>query len=598
MDRFSFGTYLVDEFNQEAFTLCHDIANLKKPSRQPVVLIGDTGTGKTHLLYSIIGRIRTSSARAGIAYVTADDFPEEVRNLIAHPEQVESAPNAVLLVDQVESFKKNLEVLDSIVRLFLDNGHSVICASNIHPARLQNLPDGLSQLLVNGNHFPIVPQDSPTRIALLESIIREEQDEVIARLEEDLAELRTFLTSASESHTTEDVDDDTLLLTLRKELEVTRAELELTKTRLNVTEPESLQTIPSPLSAQYTDSVKELQAEIEQLNAENALNAVSTKEAFGLRKQLEVLEAERDELREQLNQGHTARLENTDEPLVDSESRDEARALVDRAETLVKIMHANRDEFAESQTLHAKQMAEIQELEGIFKRHESSLMDTTSGDSARTELMGQWETAVANAESERDDLAELLGRRQESLDILQQECILLKQNFEDAQHQLAEKTDAIVVLDLALEENEKKKTDELSELNQQISHYEINAAQLKASIDSYKKNDLFVQGDLLKLKTRMGESNDFVDQLLDVYKIEDDDATDTRISDSATATTFLDTIEGAKMLERMDFEEIQIDEKHSQSNNKPVRIPDCAENLKYDLDTLMEEDTKPRESTD
>jgi chromosomal replication initiation ATPase DnaA len=115
MDRYSFATYLVDEFNQEAFTLCHDVANLQAEHRMPLVLVGDPGTGKTHLLYSIIARIRTSSARAGIAYVNANEFPQEVLDLIADPAPVQEAPHAVLLVDQLESFGKNLEVLEQVI---------------------------------------------------------------------------------------------------------------------------------------------------------------------------------------------------------------------------------------------------------------------------------------------------------------------------------------------------------------------------------------------------------------------------------------------------------------------------------------------------
>lgn len=591
MDRYSFGTYLLDEHNQEAFTMCHDIANLQFECDQPILLIGDTGTGKTHLLYSIIGRLRTSSARAGIAYVTATKFPDEVSDLVAHPEPVIGAPKAVLLVDQLESFDTNLEILESVVHLFLDNGHSVVCATNVHPARLQHLPDGLSQILDNGHQVSILPQDSPTRLELLKSTIREEHEQVIARLEEDVSELRNFLTTTSESLGSEEGgDDDSLLLSMRKELEVTRAELELAEASVHAPSPNSSQPETPSLSAQYTDSLNELQEELERLRAENALSAVAVKESWKLRERIERLETERDGLQEKLEQGHTERLQNTEDPLTGVEAQEEARLLLGRAEALIEVMRRNRDEFAESQTLHAKQMEEIQELEVIFGEYEKPENNVQGDQASRGELEEQWNSKLASAEAERDDLAERLLSRQETLDSMQKEFVDLKKVVEEAEGQLAGKTEALVALDLALEEKEKESTDALIALNRQIAQYDTRIANLESSAKARRQNEAFLEGELLKLQTTIREAGGFVGGLLEVCANNDEDE-NTLLADSGVDSSLLDTLEGAQMLERMDLEEIEpvpTSNLTVEVSRDTTAVSPHVEGLKDNLDALAE----------
>ena len=119
MDRYSFGTFLAEDFNHAALQVCRDIANLECNDLQPVVLTGETGCGKTHLLYAIVNRIRATSPDAGIAYITGDDFPDEVRDLVQNPGPVEGADHAVLLVDNLEGFTRDQELLEAVVRIFL-----------------------------------------------------------------------------------------------------------------------------------------------------------------------------------------------------------------------------------------------------------------------------------------------------------------------------------------------------------------------------------------------------------------------------------------------------------------------------------------------
>lgn len=536
MERYGFATYLVDEHNQEAFSLCHDIANLKSEVRQPITIIGDTGTGKTHLLYSIIGHVRATTDTTGLAYVNADEFPQAVRDLVTHPQPVEGASSAILLVDQLERFSVDLDALESVIRLFLEHGHDVVCASRVHLSRLR-LPGGLAHLLDNGHRVTIAPQDSPTRIELLENTIRAEHDEVITRLENELAELRTFLTSASETHG-EDEDDEPLLLSLRKELELTRTELNVLYAKN--TQGSETASISSPIPSDVLE-------ELEELRAEHALNAVASKEATGLRNQIERLESERDELRRQLEAA----------PAIAEGSEDaihaEARKLVERAEQLVTEMQTNREEFTQSQELHTKQLEEIRELERIFQKHEQHSDDSTTVASELESQLNAYKESIALMEQERDTLQGQVVALQTTESAQQDAMNTIRHELLELQGQLERKTEMIVKLDLALEDAKKRESVAELRVNNQIQQYEARIAELEASNRELKQNEKHLYDELQKFDASLGEAASWIRATLDAYLNEQADNPQSPTLALDTDLADVDTLEGAALLDRLDL---------------------------------------------
>ncbi len=199
MSHFNFGNFLVDESNHEAFQVCQDIADLIPVSPLPVLIVGDEGCGKSHLLYSIVNRLRAGTAKTGLALVTANAFPDQVRSLIGDPTPVAKAKSAVLLIDQLEQFRDHLEELEGVVRIFLDHDHYVIGASSIHPGRLRELPDGLRRTFESGTVVAIKPSQSTPQIERVRQQIRSEHQDELDRAEKEIEELRMLLREASGS---------------------------------------------------------------------------------------------------------------------------------------------------------------------------------------------------------------------------------------------------------------------------------------------------------------------------------------------------------------------------------------------------------------
>ena len=159
MKQRSFGEFDLGEGNLQAFEWCLNVVESREMHAQLAVLLGEEGSGKTHLLCAIVNRVRSGSSPTGIAYVTADNFPQEALSLIQDPSPVEQAESAIILIDHLESFEGRLGELEALIRLFLDCRHSVVVATNVHPARLRNLTPGLGQLLKDGVTIPIESPD-------------------------------------------------------------------------------------------------------------------------------------------------------------------------------------------------------------------------------------------------------------------------------------------------------------------------------------------------------------------------------------------------------------------------------------------------------
>lgn len=150
MKRYSFGTFLVDASNQEAFDLCNRVAALQPVPALPILLLAPPEGGKTHLLYSIANRVKSTRTGTAVGFVRAEAFPEAVQRLAADPGPIAQAPRAVFLVDDAEEFIDHIEALEAVVRVFLEHGHAVVVASKVPPEYLVNLTPGLREILAGG----------------------------------------------------------------------------------------------------------------------------------------------------------------------------------------------------------------------------------------------------------------------------------------------------------------------------------------------------------------------------------------------------------------------------------------------------------------
>ncbi len=439
MKQYNFGTFTVDDSNRVAFETCRDIANLRPVSPLPVVLLGDRGCGKTHLLYSIVNRVRASSGRTGLAYVTAHDFPEQVRALISDPSPVERAGSAILLVDQLEGFDECVEELDAVIRIFLDNGHYVLLASNVHPGRLHALSEELRGVLAAGHLIDIVPKTAESKAEHVSGEMCREYEERIAGQRSEIERLKEAMEAAQAPHGTGDVEQR--IETLQGEKALLEAEVADLGRRLSQTSSEvshgreelqqlltRVEALVGQLEANRAQAKKreqEQEREIARLSSlvnqgGHAAKAPSQAELNGVLKQLEALRAEFD-----------AERRNLDHSL--SEARERADADVGRAKAEVRRAMQERDQAIEEQrrVLEALDRAKARRDEYRLASEranievESLRMDVAQSREADARLRAELEEAAAArraAEDETEQLRAALNGQAADMEALRREA--------------------------------------------------------------------------------------------------------------------------------------------------------------------------------
>ena len=77
-DEFTFDTFVVGPSNKLAYAAAQAVAQNPAQNYNPLFIYGDSGLGKTHLIYAIAHVIRQRNSAARIAYVKGDDLTNEL----------------------------------------------------------------------------------------------------------------------------------------------------------------------------------------------------------------------------------------------------------------------------------------------------------------------------------------------------------------------------------------------------------------------------------------------------------------------------------------------------------------------------------------
>lgn len=239
---YTFETFEVTGGNRAACTACREVADLRFQGEQPVLLLGPAHSGKSHLLWSIVQRVRARGGPTDLALVLAREFPDTVRGLLNDPRPIQRGRPAIFLVDELERFGPLTIELEKVVRLFLENGHSVILASNVHPSRLGALSRGFRALLQRGEVIEIAPRGAAPESGAGASPLEEANEtlqaealrarreleqarEELAVLQHEAGELRRER-SALQRRIAETADIEEELRDLKRGLNAARAEAE------------------------------------------------------------------------------------------------------------------------------------------------------------------------------------------------------------------------------------------------------------------------------------------------------------------------------------------------------------------------------------
>ncbi len=171
---YTFDNYVVGKSNLFAYNLAKGVAQNPGSSHNPFLIYGNSGLGKTHLLFAIYNEIKKNNPGSTVIYTTAESFLNEFIECVSKNNTRilhNKYRNAdALLIDDIQIIQKGEGIQEEFFHTFnaLDNGgKQIVLTSDVPPKAMSILDDRLKTRLSNGVMADIQPPDIDTRKAII-----------------------------------------------------------------------------------------------------------------------------------------------------------------------------------------------------------------------------------------------------------------------------------------------------------------------------------------------------------------------------------------------------------------------------------------------
>ena len=142
----------------------------------PLFIYGDSGLGKTHLLYSIAHALRKSNPNYRIVYIKGDDFINELISAIQTGQNSEFRDKYrradLLLVDDIQFIAGKTQTQEEFFHTFnalYESGKQIVLTSDRPPKDMLRLEDRLKSRFEAGLMVDVQPPDFETRVAIVKN---------------------------------------------------------------------------------------------------------------------------------------------------------------------------------------------------------------------------------------------------------------------------------------------------------------------------------------------------------------------------------------------------------------------------------------------
>lgn len=171
---FTFDTYIVGSSNKFAHAASLAVAANPAGAYNPLFIYGNSGLGKTHLLYAICNDLKRSHPEMTTLYIKGDDFTNELIDAIQHGTtstfHQKYRKTDVLLVDDIQFIAGKDSTQEEFFHTFnslYEAKKQIVLTSDRPPKEIQTLEDRLRTRFEWGLIADIQPPDFETRIAII-----------------------------------------------------------------------------------------------------------------------------------------------------------------------------------------------------------------------------------------------------------------------------------------------------------------------------------------------------------------------------------------------------------------------------------------------
>jgi len=174
--QFTFDRFVVGPSNRFAHAAAVAVANNPAEAYNPLFIYGQSGLGKTHLLYAIAGEIHRQRPNAKIIYIKGDQFTNELIAALQEGKNMEFRSkyrNADLfLVDDIQFIAGKQSTQEEFFHTFnslYEAKKQIVLTSDRPPNEMQLLEDRLKTRFEWGLLADIQPPDYETRMAIIKN---------------------------------------------------------------------------------------------------------------------------------------------------------------------------------------------------------------------------------------------------------------------------------------------------------------------------------------------------------------------------------------------------------------------------------------------
>lgn len=173
---FTFENFVVGPSNRFAAAAAEAVANKPAKAYNPLLIYGESGLGKTHLLYAIANVIKANNPDFRIVYVKGDQFTNELiaavkeGNNVAFRNKYRTAD--LFLMDDIQFIAGKESTQEEFFHTFntlYEQKKQIVLTSDRPPDAMGKLEDRLKTRFQWGLLADIQPPDYETRVAIIEN---------------------------------------------------------------------------------------------------------------------------------------------------------------------------------------------------------------------------------------------------------------------------------------------------------------------------------------------------------------------------------------------------------------------------------------------
>ena len=173
---FTFDNFITGPSNSFAQAAALQVARNPGGSYNPLLVIGDTGLGKTHLMQAVAHCVRKNDPRATIVYITLEamlnDLIDAIKNGTNADFRRRYRHTDLLLVDDIQFISRSPQLQEEFFNTFnaLQNERKqIVLTCDRPPTKIQGLDDRLVSRFQQGLVTDIQSPEYATRMAILKS---------------------------------------------------------------------------------------------------------------------------------------------------------------------------------------------------------------------------------------------------------------------------------------------------------------------------------------------------------------------------------------------------------------------------------------------